>query len=223
MFGRADVPDDQDMPPMDVAYQNITDKYNQARDVALSNGYDALFTVESDMILPPLTLERLTRIETDVAYGLYVSRHGEHPWLCAEILTQKRVAFLSTDEEWRKAEWGGVVESQGLGMGCTLTWRHVLEKIPFRYDSGRGGWRGQDWYFALDVDNALFDQHHDLGVVCGHINRDNKRIYWPDPNALGGYVLEYLDPSQLITIKPGEKVELEMGRFGSEEIMMVRP
>src|SRR5512139_1629566 len=59
---------------------NITHKYNQARQMTLDGGYDALFTVEADMLIPPIALERLSRIEADVAYGLYVSRHGKHPW-----------------------------------------------------------------------------------------------------------------------------------------------
>lgn len=223
VFGRADIPKDGKMPSMEEKYQNIADKYNQGRDIALNGDYDAMLTVESDMIIPPLALERLTRIETDVAYGLYVSRHGHHNWLCATELTEKYALFISEDLEYCNEVFGSVVESEGVGMGCTLIWRHVLERVPFRYDArGKGNWRGQDYFFALDLDKALFEQKHDLGVVCGHINTDNKRIYWPSPTFTGGYSVEYLDPSQLRALRPGEKVELELSRFGSEEILMVQ-
>jgi hypothetical protein len=222
VFGRADIPKDGKMPSMEEKYENIAFKYNQAREMVLNGDYDALFTVESDMIIPPIALQRLTRIDTDVAYGLYVSRHGYHNWLCADYLTEKTATFISDDLDYCRKAYGSVIESEGVGMGCTLIWRRVLEKVEFRYDAKiQSDIRGQDWFFALDVDQALFEQKHDLGVVCGHINIDNRQVYWPEPMFTGGYAIEYLDPSKTRIMKPGEKVEVVLDHFGSKEITMV--
>lgn len=162
---------------------NITYKYNTARKMALDGGYDALFTVEADMILPPLALERMTRIEADVVYGLYVSRHGKHPWLAFSRVTPEIRGSKSFDEypDLMQAAWGRAVETVGVGMGCTLIWRHVLEAIPFRNTDEL---IANDWYFSLDLQAGGYMQKHDCGVVCGHIEGD--RVYWPDP--LKGYV-----------------------------------
>ena len=50
---------------------NIAHNYNKARKWVLENDYDALFTVEADMIVPPDALEKLLAVDADVAYGLY--------------------------------------------------------------------------------------------------------------------------------------------------------
>ena len=157
--------------------QDITDKYNQARDLVLSNGYDALMTIEADMIPPPHSLERLFGVGVDVAYGLYVSRHGPHPWLVFSNVTENVRGSVQMGNTWdeRESLWGNVTDTAGVGLGCTLIQREVLEAIPFRVADK---WIANDWYFALDVAEKGFTQAHDCGVVCGHI--DNYRVLWPD-------------------------------------------
>ncbi len=85
----------------------------------------------------------------------------------------------------RKA-WGQAIETSGVGLGCTLIWRRVLEAIPFRCDLPEE--HANDWEFALDVKAAGFVQKHDLGVACGHLSYDVENApvaYWPDPDGNG--------------------------------------
>lgn len=207
VFGRHD----RDRPPGSYKEhcEDVAVKYNRARELALAGGYDAMLTIEADMIVPMLTLERLTRVEADVAYGLYVSRHGKHQWLAFSFLNKKRGISMWEDEdygpEFCKEAWGKVVETMGVGHGCTLIWRHVLEKIPFRFTKGRS--YGADWHFSVDLIWNEFMQAHDLGVVCGHIDGGPQPvIYWPDPDALGGYTLELMDPEQFKAIPKEDSV-----------------
>jgi hypothetical protein len=157
--------------------ENITAKYNRARDLVLAGGYDALLTVEADMILPRNAVQRLLTVEADVAYGLYVSRRHKHYWLAfSELGPENKGRSLSEDPERARESWGQVVETAGVGMGCTLIHRRVLERIPFRRVIDG---MSNDWYFALDCQAAGFRQAHDLGVICGHI--DGEAVYWPEP------------------------------------------
>lgn len=171
--------DMQHTPDKERAYQNVTAKYNHARAVALAGNYDALFTVESDVIIPSMALQRMTNVECGVVYGLYCSRKGRHHWLLYTKPGSYSVKPASHDKAWCKEVWGQVVESIGAGMGCTLIHRHVLEEIPFRCPDPEVA---NDWYFALDCQEKGYKQMHDTGVVCGHIDGDV--TYWPDPDRI---------------------------------------
>jgi hypothetical protein len=165
---------------------NLRDKFNRAREVALSGDYDALLTVESDMIIPAHALQRLARAQGDIAYGLYCSRRTNHPWLATEDADKVIERFVT--KTGRAAEvWGKVAETQGLGNGCTLIHRHVLEAIEFRCDpevdeESKTG--APDWYLATDAVKHGFKQVHDFGVVCGHIiSVSPSRVVWPIPDS----------------------------------------
>jgi hypothetical protein len=160
-------------------YDEITDKYENARRLALEGSYDALFTVEADMILPDLALERLSRVDADIAYGLYVSRHDPHRWLAFSRLNETSGTSMSDEQPGLcKEAFGQVIESAGVGLGCTLIWWHVLKKIRFRRNRG---YFANDWYLSVDAQKAGFTQKHDMGVVCGHIQGD--KVLYPDPEA----------------------------------------
>jgi len=176
VFGREDKPR---LPDRASIHENITKKYNDARRMTLDGGYDALLTIEADMIVPEIALQRMTLVEADVVYGLYISRHSRHPWLAFSSLggppgDYSGKTFTQTPEICPKV-WGNVVESKGVGFGCTLIHRRVLEAIEFRCAPDQAV--ANDWIFALDVDAMGFSQAHDCGVVCGHI--DGKVVYWP--------------------------------------------
>ena len=170
--------------------ENLMDKHNRIRKAALAGGYDALFMVEADILLPEDAIKRLAAVDTDVAYGLYCSRHPNYQWLAFSELNKNTGKSYDHKRKWCVANWGKVIETKGVGMGCTFIHRNVLEQIEFRLDGGCA----DDWYFSMDCQAKGFRQHHDLGVACGHIIRDGKpRIIWPtvsDPNAL--YEFEFL-------------------------------
>jgi hypothetical protein len=194
--------------------RNITKKYNEARRMALDNDFDALFTIESDMIIPSNSLLRLSQVDADVAYGLYVSRHGKHPWLAFERVTPEvrgSRSFGDTQEQ-RRALWGKVVETAGVGMGCTWIWRNVLEDIEFRVEDE---YIANDWYFSLDLQRNGYTQKHDCGLICGHI--DGYATYWPD--IASGYRVEEtnkLNLEELIDMAKGKYVVLRTLSFGSD-------
>lgn len=160
-------------------YDNLTEKHNHARQMVLDCDYDALFLVEADMILPEDALKRLAAIDTDVAYGLYCSRHGSRQWLAFDKIEKHTGKSIDRNRKYCVDNWGRVVDTKGVGMGCTFIWQRVLHKLTFRRD----GPCADDWYFSLDCIEQGFRQRHDLGVVCGHIlNQGTNSILWPAIN-----------------------------------------
>jgi len=55
-------------------HRNTLHQYQLARDIVLDQGFDALLTIEHDMVIPPDALLKLLDTKADVVYGLYVFR-----------------------------------------------------------------------------------------------------------------------------------------------------
>ena len=175
-----------------LAYNNVVGKYNDARRVMLCGDYDALLTIESDTIVPKDTLKRLIAADADVAYGLYTWRNGFPWWNCYTLLRVDRGVSISQAPEIAKEAWGKVIDVEGVGNGCTLIRRHVMEAVEFKWALGEFGCC--DWHLALDCQRLGFTQKCDLGLVCGHIAIDPVyRILWPDAHADGLYRSELLE------------------------------
>jgi hypothetical protein len=56
--------------PINDGRLDILERYNRTRDIFLQGDWEALLTVESDMVLPPDAVTRLLDCDADVAYGL---------------------------------------------------------------------------------------------------------------------------------------------------------
>lgn len=158
-------------------YDAVTAKYRHGQKLFLTGNYDAMLTVEADNIIPRDALQKLSRVDADVAYGLYCARHNSR-WLAFLKIWDSSGITYSIDESTTKAAWGNVIETVGVGFGCTLIHRHVLETIPFRRKDGHPC--SNDWFFSLDCIEAGFRQKHDCSVIVGHIRHDRPRvIIWP--------------------------------------------
>lgn len=167
--------------------ENVSIKYRMGQDVFLRGDYDAMLTVEQDMVLPPNALWRLSRVQADIVYGLYCFRNGTPIWnVFAELDEGHGQSVFQVNPRIAKRGWGQVIDCVGLGLGCTLIRRHVLETIEFRYSDPFCC----DWMLALDAQRAGFSQKADLGTVCGHINPPD--ILWPARDTRKGYIVEQL-------------------------------
>ena len=157
-------------------WENLLRKLNQAREMALDGGYDALLTVESDIIVPPDALEKMASVNTDVVYGLFVLRFPPYHWnVATKMRPRGEIHLLSADPVAAREAWGKVIPCEGHGQGICLIRRDVLEEIEFR--NPQPALRAQDWYFSFDCQRLGFAQMAHLGVVCGHIHGDG--ILWP--------------------------------------------
>jgi len=193
----------QDIRPDETRFQAVTRKYQHLQRTFLAGPYDALLTVEQDMLLPEDALLRLARLVRDgagVAYGLYVWRYEElhwwnaHPALVLEGLDEdgagvhKFASMTHFPAEARRL-WGQPVEVAGLGLGCTLLPRPTLARLAFRQIVPN---HSCDTALALDAQREGLIQVCDTAVVCGHRIGDG-RVVWPDPEAPELYRIEQED------------------------------
>jgi hypothetical protein len=195
----------------DNKYANIRDKHNHARDIVLNNDYDAVLFVENDMIIPEDALDRLLEVNADVAYGLYISRHGWRRWLAFKSISDIAGVSFSNDPQYAKQQWGNVVTTEGVGMGCTLIKRNVLERISFR--THPENLVADDWMFAIDCKDNGFIQKHHLGVVCGHITPTGE-ILWPTNTNDTLHMVDFLDTSNMVLLDKNNPLVLDVGRNG---------
>lgn len=190
-------------------YKNVTHNYNRARERVLEGGYDALLTIESDMIVPEFALRALVQADADVAYGLYVWRHGRRKWSAYHFMSETTGDSLSDKPDYARAVWGQTIPVEGVGLGCTLIYRDVLEAIPFRVNEDKQNF-SCDWYFALDCLEAGAIQKCNTAVVCGHCSYEPwPQIIWPDPQQEKLYRIESLEIPKVV--EPGEKMTFHAG------------
>lgn len=158
-------------------HENTLIKYRMARQRVLSEGYDALWTVEHDMIVPEDALVKMLDTDADVVYGLYMFRHLT-PMMNALRATSGRYSDMSVSkfpELLAKGKRQGWLEVSGAGNGCTLIYRRVLEKIDFR--RAYGGVPIPDLPFATDCIQNGFKQVARFDVPCGHIKPDGTILH----------------------------------------------
>jgi hypothetical protein len=154
-------------------HENTLYQYRYARQRMLSGDYDYLFTVEHDMIIPEDALVKMLAMDADVVYGLYLLRHFK-PVLNALRSVNSRwpdASLTMFPEIVNKAKAQGWIEVSGVGFGCTLIRRKVLEKLDMRR-SEIGGHPSPDMPFAADCMRNGFRQICRFDVICGHIKPD---------------------------------------------------
>jgi hypothetical protein len=162
-------------------HENTLYQYRLARRMVLDGDYNALLTIEHDMIVPEDTLIKMLDTDADVVYGLYLFRHMTPVLNCLRAVKSDWVDmsityFPEIAEQGYKQGW---LECSGSGFGCTLMHRRVLEMIDFRRsDSGHPT---PDMPFATDCLRNNYKQVCRFDVVCGHIKPDGT-VLWPFEN-----------------------------------------
>ena len=155
-------------------YRNIQYNYEKMRTLALERGYQRVFIIESDIILPSNALELLMSVNAPAVTGLYVLRHGVYvPNLGQYTRTQN----LGTAMDWTDivANWGKVIEVSGGSMGCLLLDTAVLRNFSFYVSDDDT----HDMALMRHIWKSGYKHMAHLGVVCGH-KRPDGIILWPD-------------------------------------------
>jgi hypothetical protein len=156
-------------------FKNVVAQYQRAWQMAKAGGYEALLTVEHDMVLPPDAIEKLWNTDAPVVYGVYMLRHGT-PTLSAWRYENSNCLGMSLSlypKELRQARERGWVEVCGVGWGCTLIRREVFERLTVRgndeHDAG-------DLAFGGDCIRAGIKQIARFDVPCGHFDHNGKLL-----------------------------------------------
>ena len=157
---------------------NIDQVRNLIAYYTINNNFDYVFCVDSDIVLPEDTLEKLLSHNLDIVTGVYIQRK---PDVCIP-------------EIYIKNEYGGVVnidsnlliedklmEIAGCGFGCVLIKRKVLEDIgypQFEYHSSIDfkDTVSEDIDFCTKAINKGYKIFVDTSIKCEHIANINLKI-----------------------------------------------
>jgi len=156
---------------------NVTAQYQRAREIFLQGDYGALLTIEHDMIVPADAAQKLWETPADVVYAPYMLRHGSHVLNTWQYNGDRNLGMSLSmyPKELASLRQAGVGRVSGVGHGCTLMRRHVVERFPFRSTDDSS----PDIPFATDCLQAGVVQLARFDVPCGHA--DDER---------GGVILE---------------------------------
>ena len=131
------------------------------------NGYDYLFSVDSDISFSPDTLTRLLSHDKDVVSGLYIQRKpGQH---ILEIYEPTPTGGV-TNMPYGKLKGRTLVEIAGCGFGCVLVKAEVMKAI---------GYPQFKYYSAISMNDTVSEDVD----FCRKAKDKGFRI-WADPNIL---------------------------------------
>jgi len=154
---------------------NAVTARNQCVYECLNGDYTHLFFMDSDMIFPPKTLERLLKHDLDMVGGFYVRKRNEFYPTAFKLGERPNGKY--------RAEWiNDLREVEAIGTGCLLIKRKVLEAVGcpwFEYK-----WNGEptgkmiteDLVFCDKVKRLGFKIYCDGTIKCGHVG---DMILWP--------------------------------------------
>ncbi len=136
--------------------KNIVYKMETAKRIATNEGYDYLFNVEDDNIIPPNALLDLLTSGKDLISGIYRYRPSKKPNspLMAEAITKANFADSDLDK--------GVLPAHLIPWGCTLFARNVFMKMPFTV--------GLDGDYITECEKKGIKRWVNMGVKVGHID-----------------------------------------------------
>lgn len=158
-------------------HKNVLHQYQNARRMCLEGEYDALWTIEHDMLPPVDALQRMSYTPAGVVYGVYLLRHGSLVLNAWEYIGDRNLgeSLSLYPEKLERARERGSVRVCGCGWGCTLIQRPVLEAIEFR--DGGGENPAGDLAFAHAALAAGVASVARFDVLCGHY--EDGRWLWP--------------------------------------------
>jgi len=155
---------------------------------------DWLFFMDSDQTFHPQTLRKLMSWDLPVVSGLYFKSPGNPVPHCYKYAYQETTGpikdahfyesiidpiaqflFKHTDKIKQNeavvlpSKKEDLIECDGVGGGCLLIHRQVLDAIePPWFEYNKGTFVGEDFYFCRKVEAAGFKIFVDPGVICGH-------------------------------------------------------
>jgi hypothetical protein len=161
-------------------HKNVLAQYQWAREMALEGGFDALWTVEHDVVPPANALQLLSEAlnsparttkgteRPGVVYGVYLLRHGSWVLNAWEYVGDRNLgeSLSLMPELLALARRAGQAQVCGCGWGCTFIGRETLERIPFHDDGGENP--AGDLAFARDCLRANIVSVARFDVACDH-------------------------------------------------------
>ena len=146
-----------------------------ARQIAIDQGYDYLFSLESDLMIPKDIIQRLMMHTKPVVTALYHigTKDIRVPCITMPYFDEKISAFgtkLLPRDQWSEYENKGLKQVQAGGFGTCLITRNIFTKFRFTYDQRFTG--HSDIYFFNQCFNNKIPVYVDTDIICEHENSD---------------------------------------------------
>ena len=147
--------------PTDI--ETIVEGRNQLRDCFLKGSYDYFLAVDSDVIIPPNSIERLIKHDKDiVSFKVHFTKNGVQVPAAWKYRFDKGVKGFT----WEELERPQLLKVWGGSLAVALIKRKVLEHIKFRCPIIE---RGEDYWFMMDCENR-FEWWLDTSIRVEHFN-----------------------------------------------------
>jgi FkbM family methyltransferase len=136
-----------------------------------AKGYDYLFSVDSDIVLPKDALSKMIAANKDIISGLYIQRFTDRHVL--EIYHSIPGGGMThTPYEW--IEGRGVVPIAGCGFGCVLVKSEVIRAISYPHFVYKSALTmrdtvSEDTFFCKKARDHGFEIFADTSIICEHI------------------------------------------------------
>ncbi len=134
-------------------------------DQALANGYDYLFFLDDDMIIPSNTLEKLYNHNVGIVSALSFQRRKPYKPVVIKINTDDKGKKYS---QWIEDFPRGLIKGFICGCACTLIKTEVFKQMskPFFF---LGEALGEDVYFFQKANYLGYDSYIDTSLEIGHV------------------------------------------------------
>lgn len=169
------------------SHQPIDHSRNSISELVFTHNATWLFFMDSDMSMPPDSINRLLARNLPIVSGLYRTRNRPHAPLAMKRVPQPQPDGTSKMVLVPIPSWtpGELLEIDACGAGCLLIHRRVLEAFkkagrrPFRWTFNvpacpQCGYLppeglSEDFQFCTDAEELGFKIFLDTSVVCEHI------------------------------------------------------
>ena len=129
----------------------------------MDDGCEWLLFLDSDMVFPPETIEKLLSHNLPIVSGLCFKRQ----WPPRPTLY--RALDANMDNIANLSSWEPLQKIDAAGCACLLIRREVFEKIPEPWFALNEWGAAEDISFFCRVKKAGIDAYADTTVKCGHV------------------------------------------------------
>lgn len=146
--------------PIDAARNLIVQKMQESN-------CEWVFFLDSDVICPAGTIERLLSHRVPIVSGLYYTRAPPiNPAMWTDAGDKAHFVAITNFQV------GSLVEAHVIGMGCCLIHKSVFEKLEKPYFKWTYGFQqngiSEDFYFCNRVREAGYHIYVDSAILCEH-------------------------------------------------------
>lgn len=141
---------------------------------AISDNYDYVLMVDSDIILPAHTLTKMLDDPKPICLGCYPRKNTRNGTF--EIFKLGQTDYKNTFNYKEISNLNGKVEVKGGGFGCAMIDVKVFQDLshPFfkyvEYESGAT--LSEDLYFCSNARKVGYQIYAETDIICGHSVRN---------------------------------------------------